>query len=152
MENLCTNPALRQIMSNQSIGSIMARLGFKSEHGRTGNFWLVVEKSGAEVAQYSNYNPNYPNPWFYLSHWDFYLSHFWTRNKFESMPNQYSKRAIAHLYFPDAKPESAEKRLMVWIKQCKGLMEQLQADGYKSRSWGFTPKQKELIFEYLGDP
>ena len=62
MEKICTNPALRQNMSNQSIGSIMARLGFKSEHGRTGNFWLVVEKSGAEVAQYSNYNPNYPNP------------------------------------------------------------------------------------------
>ena len=62
MEKICTNPALRQNMSNQSIGSIMARLGFKSEHRRTGNFWLVVEKSGAEVAQYSNYNPNYPNP------------------------------------------------------------------------------------------
>lgn len=62
MEKICTNPALRQNMSNQSIGSIMARLGFKSEHRRTGNFWLVVEKSGAEVAMYSNYNPNYPNP------------------------------------------------------------------------------------------
>lgn len=68
------------------------------------------------------------------------------------MQNQYSKRAIAHLYFPDAKPESAEKHLMVWIKQCKGLMELLQADGYNSRSRGFTPRQKELIFEYLGDP
>lgn len=68
------------------------------------------------------------------------------------MPDQNSKRAIALLYFPDLKPESAEKHLMVWIKQCKGLMELLQADGYKSRSRGFTPKQKELIFEYLGDP
>ena len=62
LEKICTNPVLRQNMSNQSIGSIMARLGFKSEHRRTGNFWLVVEKSGAEVAMYSNYNPNYPNP------------------------------------------------------------------------------------------
>lgn len=68
------------------------------------------------------------------------------------MPNQYSKRAIAHLYFPDAKPESAEKHLMVWIKQCKGLMEQLQAEGYKNCNKLFTPRQKELIFEYLGDP
>lgn len=68
------------------------------------------------------------------------------------MPNQNSKRAIAHLYFPDAKPRSAEKHLMVWIKQCNGLMELLQANGYKRNNKLFTPKQKELIFEYLGDP
>lgn len=68
------------------------------------------------------------------------------------MPNQYSKRAIARLYFPDAKPRSAEKHLMIWIKQCKGLMELLQAEGYKNCNKLFTPRQKELIFEYLGDP
>lgn len=66
------------------------------------------------------------------------------------MPNQNSKRAIARLYFPDAKPRSAEKHLMIWIKQCKGLMELLQAEGYKSCNKLFTPRQKELILNIWG--
>lgn len=56
LDRIATNPVLRQNLSNQSIGTVMGRLGFKSVHRRTGNCWLVVEKSNAEVAQYSNYD------------------------------------------------------------------------------------------------
>lgn len=56
LDKIATNPVLRQNMSNQSIGSVMARLGFKSVHRRTGNSWMVKEKSGPEVAQYNNYD------------------------------------------------------------------------------------------------
>lgn len=58
LDKIATNPVLRQNMSNQSIGSVMSRLGFKYVHRRTGNCWLVVEKSGPEVAEYSNYDKN----------------------------------------------------------------------------------------------
>lgn len=49
MERICTNPVMRQNMSTQSIGSIMARLGFPRAHRKRGNGWWVVEKEGVEI-------------------------------------------------------------------------------------------------------
>lgn len=57
LDKIATNPVLRQNLSNQSIGSVMARLGFKSIHRRTGNCWHVVEKEGFDIANYSRYDP-----------------------------------------------------------------------------------------------
>lgn len=63
-----------------------------------------------------------------------------------------SKRAVARLYFPNSKPESAEKHLMVWIKRCKPLADLLREHGYRNTNKIFTPKELEMIFDYLGDP
>ncbi len=49
LEKIGCNPALRQKLSNQDIGAIMARLGFKKVHRRKGNGWAVIEKDGAEI-------------------------------------------------------------------------------------------------------
>ena len=49
MERICTNPALRQNLSNQNIGTVMKRLGFEKTHKERGNVWFVVEKDGAEI-------------------------------------------------------------------------------------------------------
>lgn len=49
LERICTNPALRQNLNNQNIGTVMKHLGFKKEHKERGNVWLVVEKDGAEI-------------------------------------------------------------------------------------------------------
>lgn len=63
-----------------------------------------------------------------------------------------SKREIALRYFPMAKAESAEKHLMVWVKRCKELLEELYSLGYRDSNKTFTPKQVKVIEEYLGDP
>lgn len=68
------------------------------------------------------------------------------------MKHPNSKRAVALLYFPNSKPESAEKHLMVWIKRCKPLLELLRENGYQNTNKVFTPKELELVFNYLGDP
>ncbi len=49
LERIGTSPALRQKLSNQDIGSIMARLGFEKVHRNRGNGWAVIEKDGAEI-------------------------------------------------------------------------------------------------------
>ena len=49
LEKIGSSPALRQSLSNQNIGSIMARLGFKKLHRHKGNGWAVIEKEGGEI-------------------------------------------------------------------------------------------------------
>lgn len=58
VERICTNPAMRKNFEHQSIGSIMARLGFPKAHRRKGNGWFVIEKEGAEINSEAFYNPN----------------------------------------------------------------------------------------------
>ena len=60
LEQICTNPVMRQNMSTQSIGSIMSRLGFKKIHKRTGNGWAVIEKESLEIVSDSIYDRNDP--------------------------------------------------------------------------------------------
>lgn len=57
-ERIGGNPALRQNISNQNIGTVMGRLGFKSVHRRKGNGWLVIEKDGAQINNESLYSPS----------------------------------------------------------------------------------------------
>ena len=56
LERICTNPAMRQNINNQSIGSVMARLGFKKAHKERGNGWWVIEKEGAQINQEAMFN------------------------------------------------------------------------------------------------
>ena len=58
VERICTNPAMRKNFEHQSIGSIMARLGFPKAHRRKGNGWFVIEKEGAEINSEAFYNPS----------------------------------------------------------------------------------------------
>ena len=58
VERICTNPAMRKNFEHQSIGSIMARLGFPKAHRRKGNGWFVIEKEGAEIKSEAFYNPS----------------------------------------------------------------------------------------------
>ena len=50
LEKIGVNPALRQNLNSQNIGSVMARLGFQKIHKKGGNGWAVIEKEGMEIA------------------------------------------------------------------------------------------------------
>jgi hypothetical protein len=64
----------------------------------------------------------------------------------------YSKKELALCYFPESTPHTAVNRLMAWILQNNSLITQLQNIGYQKSSKLFSPRQVELITEYLGTP
>ena len=65
----------------------------------------------------------------------------------------YSKSALARKYFPEAaSAHTAVNHLMAWIKRCRPLAEALSATGYQKLAKTFTPKEVDLIIEYLGEP
>ena len=57
LEKIGSNPALRQNLNNQNIGSVMSRLGFKKVHKSKGNGWAVIEKEGTEINSDSFIDP-----------------------------------------------------------------------------------------------
>lgn len=60
---------------------------------------------------------------------------------------------IAFLYFPDSSnKKSAARKLSNWIKRDFTLHNQLVAVGYFSRQKIFTPKQLQVLYEFLGEP
>ena len=61
LERICTNPAMRQNCSNQSIGNVMSRLGFPRAHKAKGNGWWVIEMDGAEINSNAMFDPNAKN-------------------------------------------------------------------------------------------
>ena len=62
------------------------------------------------------------------------------------------KQALAHEYFPEATPHVAVNHLMRWIVRCTPLLKELEQLGYHKKKRYFSPTQRELIYEYLGDP
>ena len=65
----------------------------------------------------------------------------------------YSKQELAMLYFPDAAPDVAMKRLNRWINRIPGLVAELEAcpaTGKNSKHW--TRRQVEIIVRYLDEP
>lgn len=62
------------------------------------------------------------------------------------------KSELAKLYFPHSKEKTAIKQLMRWINGNTELISALQATGYNTHNKYFTPRQRDLIFEYLCDP
>ena len=46
----------------------------------------------------------------------------------------------------------AVNHLMVWIRRCTPLWDELLQTGYKTTSKEFTPKQVRAIIEQLGEP
>ncbi|MDO4165163.1 MAG: DUF4248 domain-containing protein [Bacteroides sp.] len=65
----------------------------------------------------------------------------------------HTRRTLAILYFPDATPSQAVRRLTRWIKHCKPLYEQLTANGHTfDKRQNLTIREVRLIMEYLGEP
>ncbi len=80
-----------------------------------------------------------------------------TNKKEKALPDfkikAYSKSELALCYFPDAtSPHTAVNHLMSWVRQCPGLMAELQKLGTKKAAKYFTPKEVALIVKYLGEP
>ena len=65
---------------------------------------------------------------------------------------QYGRMELAQLYCPDIAPESAWKKLKLWISLSPGLVERLMSLGYDSHTRSFTPAQVRAITEALGEP
>ena len=64
----------------------------------------------------------------------------------------YYRRELAMAYSPDILPESAVRRLNLWIKCNRQLTEELRQHGYRPRQQVFTSIQVEVLFRYLGRP
>ena len=64
----------------------------------------------------------------------------------------YSKKELALCYFPESMPHTAVNRLMAWIFLNNSLIAELKKTGYLKSSKLFSPRQVELITEYLGTP
>lgn len=64
----------------------------------------------------------------------------------------YGWQELALLYAPNLTPASAAKRLGMWITENKQLQNDLVAAGWKKGKRLLTPRQVQLIVEYLGEP
>ena len=64
----------------------------------------------------------------------------------------YSKKELALCYFPNSLPRTACNHLIKWINQNNELLKQLNDAGYDKKSKSFSPRQVELITDFLGTP
>ena len=63
-----------------------------------------------------------------------------------------TKTELAQAYFPYIDPRAARHKLMQLINDETMLYNNLVECGYKSDNRHFTPKQVEMITEWLGNP
>lgn len=64
----------------------------------------------------------------------------------------YSWKELSVLYGPGLKPESAGKRLSIWVKINPDLCRELHQNGWQKGKRLLTPLQVEIIVNYLGEP
>ncbi len=64
----------------------------------------------------------------------------------------YGRTELAKLYSPELKPQSAYKRLLMWIYTSPELSELLLENGKPAKSRIFTPYKVKNIVRYLGEP
>lgn len=64
----------------------------------------------------------------------------------------YSKAELAHLYNPTMTYECAMRTLRRWINRVPGLRDELDRSGYEQRQHVLSPRQVEIIVNYLGEP
>lgn len=63
------------------------------------------------------------------------------------------KNELAMKYFPHATtPKLARDNLTRWINRCKPLLAALSQTHYNLHDWYYTPRQVELIYQFLGAP
>lgn len=63
-----------------------------------------------------------------------------------------SKQDLAMAYFPGRSKESAGKLLAREIHSNEPLMAELSKTGYSNKRKMLSPKQLQVIFEFLGGP
>ena len=59
---------------------------------------------------------------------------------------------LALLYYPDHGYKRAVHLFRQEIRQTRGLLDALQAIGYRDRQRVLTPRQVQVIEDYLGEP
>ena len=59
---------------------------------------------------------------------------------------------LAMAYAPELSNNAARKRLKKWLNINPQLMQSLREAGYRDRQRVLTPRQVEVIYEYLGEP
>ena len=64
----------------------------------------------------------------------------------------HSKKELALCYFPNSLPRTANNHLMTWINRNDELVKQLDATGYRKQTKSFSPRQVDLILQFLGTP
>ena len=64
----------------------------------------------------------------------------------------YGLQELAQLYAPDLTPESATKRLSIWMRHNHQLWDELLEAGWKPGNRVLTPLQVQVILRYLGEP
>jgi hypothetical protein len=64
----------------------------------------------------------------------------------------YRKTDLARLYFPDSEIHAALTRLKRWIKNCKGLSEELASYDLGPSKTFLRPREVACIFRYFGEP
>lgn len=65
---------------------------------------------------------------------------------------EYGRTELAQLYSPDIQPESAWKKLKLWIELKPGLLDHLKQLGYDGHTRSFTPAMVRAIIEDIGEP
>lgn len=64
----------------------------------------------------------------------------------------YAKQELAMLYFPDTDPKTATNHLMRWLNRSPALLEKLKDMHYRRSDKFFTPRQVDLVVDFLGEP
>lgn len=64
----------------------------------------------------------------------------------------YTKCELARLYLPHIEGRSATNRLMSWIKRSEPTMQKLVAAGYYPTQKYFSPRQVDILIDFLGEP
>ena len=68
------------------------------------------------------------------------------------MEKSLSAKELAVLYFKYSTPDTAVKQLGRWIRRNKELKAALDKAGFHDRQHIYSPRQIDLIFQYLGNP
>lgn len=66
--------------------------------------------------------------------------------------NTLSIKEISLLYFPNSTPKSAASQFKRWLRYNKKLWAELAEAGYWNGQRLLTPRQVEIVFQYLGEP
>ena len=69
-----------------------------------------------------------------------------------SDPHVFTLKELGGMYFPSASQSSRSKLLKRWIMRNKALRDRLNECGFKIGQRYLTPRQVELIYEFLGEP
>lgn len=63
-----------------------------------------------------------------------------------------NKTDLARQYFPEATPQSALRMLNRYMHRAVGLLDELYRAFYRPDDRHLTPRQVQIIYNYLGEP